>query len=85
MQIKLSDRAKEINDRYNELVQEKNDYNNIVMCIKALQAADMNRNKWNYTQEDYDGVVNRLRSLCAKHEVVLPDTDYIEWGNIEIV
>lgn len=85
MQIKISDRAKECSESMRELSEEMTDYNSIVMCIRALQAVANNPEKFKYDQADHDKVVNKLRSLCSKHEIPLPDTDYIEWGTIELV
>lgn len=85
MQIKLSDRATECQSRMKELQSEMNDYNAIVMCIRALQAVSNSPGKYTYSQEDYDKVVDKLRSLCEKHEILLPATDYMEWGSIEIL
>jgi hypothetical protein len=85
MQIKLSDRAKECSEAMKELSEEMADYNSIVVCVRALAAVSNNPEKFKYEQEDYDKVVNKLRNLCAKHEIQLPTTDYIEWSTVEIV
>lgn len=85
MKIKLSDRAKECSEAMRELSEEMADYNSIVMCVRALQAVANNPEKFTYDQSDYDKVVSKLRSLCAKHEIQLPDTEYIEWNTVEIV
>lgn len=85
MKLNLSERAKECAERSQEMKQEIDDLNQIVMCIRALQADEANPNKFNYDPKDYDGVLERLRSLCAKHELRLPDSDYIEWRSIEII
>lgn len=85
MQIKLSDRAKECSESMKELSEEMNDYNSIVMCVRALAAVSNNPEKFKYEQSDYDKVVSKLQNLCAKHEIQLPNSEYIEWSTIEIV
>jgi len=85
MKIKLSDRAKECSESMRELSEEMADYNSIMMCVRALQAVSSNPEKFKYEQADYDKVVAKLRSLCAKHEIPLPDAEYIEWSTVEIV
>lgn len=85
MQIKLSERAKECSSRMKELDEEMQDYNHIVLCIKALSSVADPTKKHNYTQAEYDAVVAKVRSLCAKHEIKLPDGDYVEWGTVEII
>lgn len=85
MQIKLSDRAKECSEALRELSQEMADYNSIVMCTAALSAVANDPQKYDWNEADYTQVIEKLRDLCAKHEIVLPATDYIEWGTVEIV
>jgi hypothetical protein len=85
MQIKISDRAKECSQAMKELSEEMTDYNAIVMCVRALAAVSNSPEKFKYEQEDYDKVVQKLRNLCAKHEIQLPTAEYIEWGTVEIV
>lgn len=85
MKIKISDRAKECSEAMRELSEEMADYNAIVMCVRALQAVTTNPEKFTYEQSDYDKVVNKLRNLCAKHEIPLPDSEYVEWNAVEIV
>lgn len=85
MRIRLSDRAKECNDRMIELVDELNDYNSIAMCAKALQAVATYPDKFEYSQDDYDKVITKFYNLCAKHEIKLPDDEFIEWSTIDIV
>jgi hypothetical protein len=85
MKIKITDRVKECSQSIRELSEEMADYNSIAMCVNALAAVANKPEKYKYTQEDYDKVVAKLRSLCAKHEIVLPTSDYIEWGTVEIV
>jgi len=85
MKLKLSERAKECKERIDELNQEMEDLNHIVMCVRANQAIEKNPDRYDYDETDYDEVVSYFRSLCAKHEVPLPNTDFIEWNAIEIV
>jgi len=85
MKIQISDRAKECSEDMKELADEMNDYNAIVMCIKSLQAVHMQPEKFTYPQEDYDRVVSKLYNLCAKHEIQLPEAEYMEWTSVEIV
>lgn len=88
MQIKLSERGIECNQKISELIQEMDDYQKIMMCIKALQAVEAESDKFKntYSQEEYDTVVNTLKNLCSKHEIILPNLDgYVEWRSIEIL
>jgi hypothetical protein len=89
MKLEITSRAKEVQTRMQELNSELNDYNTIVMCIRALQAAEAEKTtptpKLAYTKDEYEKVLMKLRRLCAKHELSLPDGDYIEWGSIEII
>lgn len=87
MKLKLSERAKECTERLDELRQEMEDLNHIVMCIRANQAVerDPERYKGKYDEKDYEEVLAYLRNLCAKHEIPLPNTGFIEWNSIEIV
>ena len=83
MQLKITDRLAEANKGVSELIGEINDYQSIVMCIRALQAVTNSPDRYTFTTADYDKVVAKLRNLCEKHEIVLPE--YVEWSNIEIV
>ncbi len=83
MKIELSERARECTVRINELTQEYNDYQMLVSCIKALQAVKLNPNKYRYSTEDYNTVVERVHDLCARHEIRLPDDT--EWESVDIV
>lgn len=85
MEIKLSDRTKEAMDKMRELNEELTDYANIVNCIHALKTVTENPHKYNYERKDYELVVERIRKLCNKHEIVIPDVDTIEWGSVEIL
>ena len=85
MKLRLSERAKECAERLDELKQEMEDLNQIVMCVRANQAVEKNPGRYNYDPKDYDEVMSYFRSLCEKHEVPLPNTDFIEWDTIEIV
>jgi hypothetical protein len=89
MKLDLISRTKEAQDRIQDLNSELNDYSTIVMCIKALQAAEANKHlptpKVAYTEEEYNKVIEKLRKLCAKHELKFPEGDYIEWSSVEIV
>lgn len=85
MEIILSDRLIEAKNKMQECVFEINDYNRIVMCLKALQACKIDvDNKYTYSQEEFDKVTNELYRLCEKHEVQIPQLEDIEWDSIEI-
>jgi uncharacterized coiled-coil DUF342 family protein len=84
MKIKISDRSREAQDRIRELSQELNDYNAIIMLVRALQVVEASPEKFTYPQEDYDKVIQRLKYLCAKHEILYPD-GYIQWSAVEIL
>lgn len=83
MKLELSDRAKECSIRVNELTQEYNDYQMLVSCIKALQAVENNPTKYQYSTADYEKVIDRVRDLCAKHEIRLPEN--IDWNSVDII
>ena len=83
-QIKLGERADECRTRMTELRQEMDDYNQLVIYIKALSMVKSNPDKWTtYSKEDFDKVVSKVTSICQKHEIRLPE--YVEWEAIEII
>lgn len=84
MKVKIADRIQECSTGLKNLTSEMNDYNTIVICIKALQAAAQYPNKFKYSDEDYKKVVDKLYKLCAKHEIQL-SSDYVEWSSVEII
>ena len=83
MEINLSDRIKECQTKAQEAVDEINDYQILAMCIKTLSEVTERPERYEQTNEEsYNLVVERIRKLCAKHKILLPD--YIEWGAIEL-
>jgi hypothetical protein len=83
VKLELTARAKECTERINELTSEYNDYQMLVSCIKALQAVKIHPDRFKYSNEDYDKVVNTVRDLCARHEIRLPDDT--EWESVDII
>lgn len=77
MILKLSDRAQEAKEAMLERRHELDDYNLIIGLLKAIQLANVEPDKHKYTKEQYDKCYRKLETLCAKHEIRLPD--YIDW------
>jgi gamma-glutamyl:cysteine ligase YbdK (ATP-grasp superfamily) len=83
MELNITNRVKECQLRIHDLVVELNDYTALVACIQALAAVTSNPGQFKNTkQEDINKLTDRVRKICAKHEILLPD--YVEWGAIEI-
>jgi hypothetical protein len=83
MELNISDRVKECQLRIHDLVVELNDYTALISCIRVLAAVGANPDKFKNTkQEDINKLSDRVRNICAKHEILLPE--YIEWGAIEL-
>jgi len=83
MELNISDRVKETQLRIHDLVVELNDYSALVSCIRALATVTNNPDKFKNTKEsDIIKLSDRVRKICAKHEILLPE--YVEWGTIEI-
>lgn len=84
MVINVTDRIADCKKKIMEMTEEIQDYNTLIMCISTL--AEVNREpdkyKINNRQEEIDYVVNTIKDICSKHEIVLPE--YIEWGAIEM-
>lgn len=83
MKLDISGRVKECTERVDELVRECTDYQMLVSCIKALRAVKIYPEKYKYSAEDFDTVVNTVRNLCAQHEIRLPDDT--EWESVDII
>lgn len=83
MELNISDRVKETQLRIHDLIVDLNEYNALVACIRALAAVSNNPDRFkNTSEDDINKLTERVRKICAKHEILLPD--YIEWGAIEI-
>jgi hypothetical protein len=83
MELNISERVKETQMRIHDLVVELNDYTALVACIRALAAVTNNPDRFTKTsQDDINKLTERVRNICAKHEIRLPD--YVEWGAIEL-
>lgn len=83
MQLKISDRIQECMASMQTLNEEMQDYQNIVMLIKAVMAVSSETVPVKYNQDDYDKVIAKIRNLCAKHEIQLPE--FVEWNTIELI
>ncbi len=84
MQINLSDRVKEAQDIIKENMQELREYEILVLSIRALAEVENNPEKFgNYDPADKEKLIAKIRKICAKHEIVLPE--YVEWSSIELM
>lgn len=82
MLLNLSDRVQESLARIGELVSEVNELSVLAASIRALAEVTSNPDKYRSSQEDIAKLIDRVRDICARHEIVLPD--YVEWNTIEI-
>jgi hypothetical protein len=83
MRLELTSRARECAERIRDLEKEYKDYELLVSCIRALAAVKINPTKFEYSDDDYNKVVDKVRDLCARHEIRLPDDT--DWDSVDIV
>lgn len=81
MEIKISDRIVEGQSAVRETLQELGEYDLLVMAVRALSAVTNHPDKFTYNKDDYDMLESRIRKICEKHEIRLPE--FVEWGSIE--
>ena len=83
MELRLSERVLDCQASIQSATEELTDYQTLGMLIRSIQTVTKHPERYQYSEEDYTKVVDKIDRLCQKHELRIPPST--NWTSVEII